>query len=75
MANLLECVASTASKQFLALGSNLVSGGMEIIGPGTEIFNRIAVETRPQTELGVYKLAKLANEQFENLCLTKLPML
>ena len=75
MANLLECVSSTPSKQFLGLGLNLISGGTEIIGPRIEIFNRIEVENSPQTELGAYKLAKVANEQFENLCLGKLPML
>ena len=53
----------------------MVSGGMEIIGPGIDIFNRIVVVTQPQMELGPYKIAKLANEQFENLSLTKLPML
>ena len=75
MANLLECVASTPSKQFLELGSNLVSGGMEIIGPGIEILNRVVLVTQPQIELGLYKIAKLANEQFESLSLTKLSML
>ena len=56
------------------MGSNLVSGGTEIIGPGVEIFNRLAVDTLPQTELGAYKLAKLANDQFESLSFGKLPM-
>ena len=70
----MECVASTPSKQILGLGSNLVSGGTEIIGQGIEIFNRIVVDTQPQMKLGAYKLAKLANELLENLCLSKLPM-
>ena len=47
----------------------------EIIGPGVEIFNRVVVDTFPQMELGAYKLGKLVNEQFENLSLTKLPIL
>ena len=34
MANLLECVASAPSKQFLELGTNLVSGGWKSLSQG-----------------------------------------
>ena len=50
-------------------------GGTEIIGPCVGIFNRVAVPTSPKVEFEAHKLAKLANEQFENLCLWKLPSL
>ena len=53
LANLLECMVSTPSKQDLGLGSNLVSWGTEIIGPGFEIFNRLAVDTHTNGTRGV----------------------
>ena len=75
MANLLECVGSTLSGLFLGPAANFVSGWTDIIGPAIEILNRVAVHISSKVELGAYKLAKLANEQFENLCFGKLPSL
>ena len=39
---------------------------------GIEIFNRLAVHTSNKMYFGAFKLAKLANAQFENLSLGKL---
>ena len=72
MATQLECMDATPLQQFLDVGANLLRRGTEISGPLIEIFNRMVLHISHNVEFAEYKLAKLANDQFENLCFWKL---
>ena len=73
-ANTLEYVVSGTGGQLMKVGANLLGADKGPVKAGTDAFDRIMLQCNIVRVLPAYRLAGLAEEAFQNLCLSKMAL-